>query len=174
MQYFAERPDVSIHSVYTNNPKSGVISRAQKHKIKVVIFDKTQMYNTDVITEKLKNDGITLVILAGFLWLIPPRLLADFRDRVINIHPSILPKYGGKDMYGMHVHRAVSQSGDIETGITVHFVNEEFDKGKIISQVRCTITHDMTPEEIAEKVQKIEHRYFPLIIDQLLENKYYH
>jgi len=173
MDYFKDRPDVQVSKVYSNKSDALVIEKAKKRGINSFVFDRKDFYNSDVIIQDLKSELIDLIVLAGFLWLIPESLIIAFPNRIINIHPSLLPKYGGKGMYGINVHKAVSQSGDTESGITVHFVNREFDKGEIISQIKCLITPHDSPENIAAKVLKVEHEFFPLIIDQLLENKYF-
>lgn len=173
IEYFKDRDDVNVAYVYSNRKKAKVLERAEKHGVPSFIFTKDDFLNDTTVIYHLKRNSIDLIVLAGFLLLIPKKMINAFPQRIINIHPSLLPKYGGKGMYGMNVHEAVSESGDTETGITVHFVNQEFDKGKIISQVRCIIKPHDSAENIASKVLKLEHQYFPLIIDQLLENKYY-
>ena len=173
IENFKDRDDIRVETVYSNRKKAGVLERAEKHSIKHITFSKSEFYESDYIINDLKKRKIDLIVLAGFLLLIPEKMIEAFPQRIVNIHPSLLPKYGGEGMYGSHVHRAVSESGDSETGITVHFVNQEYDKGKIISQVRCIIKPNDSPESIAAEVLRVEHQYYPLIIDQLLENKYY-
>lgn len=174
IEYFKESQTVRIEGVYSNRKNAKVLERAADHNISTYFFTKADFFeNTHELIQELKDRKIDLIVLAGFLLLIPELFVDAFPKRIINIHPSLLPKYGGKGMYGIRVHEAVSESGDTETGITVHFVNKEFDKGKVISQVKCLINAHERPEKIASKVLEIEHQYFPMIIDQLLENKYY-
>ena len=174
IEYFKENQTVHVEGVYSNKKNAKVLERAADHKISTYTFTKADFFeNTHELIQELKDRKIDLIVLAGFLLLIPELFVDAFPKRIINIHPSLLPKYGGKGMYGIRVHEAVSESGDTETGITVHFVNKEFDKGKVISQVKCLINAHERPEKIASKVLEIEHQYFPMIIDQLLENKYY-
>lgn len=173
IEYFKDRDDVHISAVYTNNRTAGVLKKAKNRNVDTVVFDRSDFYNSELIINDLQRRQVKLIILAGFLWLIPESLIDAFPDRIINIHPALLPNYGGKGMYGIHVHRAVSQAGESETGITVHFVNKEYDKGRIISQIRCPVIPNESPNVIAAKVLKVEHLYYPQIIDQLLENKYF-
>ena len=173
IDYFSDREDVKIHTVYTNKIGIGALDVAKKHNIPSLPFNKSEFYESDTIIKDLQMKNTSLIVLAGFLWLIPKSLIRAYKDKIINIHPALLPDYGGKGMYGMKVHSAVSENGDSETGITVHFVNEKYDEGAIISQIRCPIHPHDAPDNIANKVQKVEHEYFPMIIDQLLENKYF-
>ena len=116
--------------------------------------------------------GIDAIILAGFLWLIPEYLITRYQDRIVNIHPALLPKFGGKGMYGAHVHRAVLKSGENETGITIHLVNQQYDKGQIIFQERCAVDKDDSPESLAAKVHRLEHQFYPQVIEKWLTSKY--
>jgi len=173
VQYFKKSETTNVAAIYTNRKKAGVIERAKNLNIPSVIFSKKDFLETDQIINDIRNRKVDLIVLAGFLLLVPEHFIDAFPKRIINIHPSLLPKYGGKGMYGMNVHKAVSESGEKETGITVHFVNKEYDKGRIISQVKVIITPNTPANQIAAQVLKVEHRYYPLIIDQLLENKYF-
>ncbi len=145
--------------------------RAEKHNIPTCIFSRDEFYKSDKVVELLKDEKIDLIVLAGFLWLVPLNLIRAFPDKIINIHPALLPKYGGKGMYGMHVHQAVIDSGDAESGISIHYVNEKYDEGKIIFQARCKIDRDDTPETLAEKIHQLEYEYFPKVIEELTINK---
>ena len=173
VNYFKGHDSINVASIYTNRKQAGVLERAARLGIQSTVFTKKSFIEEDVIIKDLQSKNIDLIVLAGFLLLVPEHFIEAFPSKIVNIHPSLLPKYGGKGMYGMNVHKAVSESGDGETGITVHLVNKEFDKGKIISQIRCVIQPNEDPEKIAAQVLKIEHKYYPLIIDQLLENKYF-
>ncbi|MEE9372843.1 MAG: phosphoribosylglycinamide formyltransferase [Saprospiraceae bacterium] len=168
--YFKNRKDVKIEAVYSNRKNAMALKRADNQGVISIQFNKTQFLETLEIIEDLKRKKIDLIVLAGFLLLVPHSFVEAFPNRIVNIHPALLPKYGGKGMYGNHVHKAVSENGDSVTGITVHFVNHEFDKGEIIAQIKCVIVPNETPERIASKVLKVEHLYYPLIIDQVLAN----
>ncbi len=126
-------------------------------------------YESEDILKILNQYGIDFVVLAGFLWLVPEYLVKAFKGRMVNIHPALLPRYGGKGMYGMHVHRAVVAHGERETGITIHYVNERYDEGDIVFQARCPVDPDDTPEDVARKVHALEHAHYPRVIDELLQ-----
>ena len=168
-QYFENHSSIEISLIFTNNPQAGVITRARKLHIPVVVFDKHTFYKTDKILQLLKNQGIDLVVLAGFMMLVPTILVAAFPNRIINIHPALLPKFGGKGMYGHFVHEAVVASGERESGITIHFVNEHYDEGAIIFQASCAVASIDTPDEVAAKVQKLEHLHFPSVVEEVVE-----
>lgn len=169
IKYFLNDPRIKIKMVFTNNPEAGVIARAEKYKKNVQIISKTSLneYSGQLI-EFLKAENINLIILAGFLLKIPEVFVKAFPDRIINIHPALLPKYGGKGMYGMHVHEAIIKNKEKESGITVHFVNEQYDEGRIILQVKCEVNQSDTPETLAEKIHALEYEYFPKAIEKLL------
>lgn len=160
--------------IYCNNPHAGVLKRAQNLSVPFKIFNQKDFYQTDSIIQDLIEQKIDLIVLAGFLWLIPEIMVKKFEQKIINIHPAILPNYGGKGMYGMHVHQAVYQdfiSGKInETGITIHWVNEKYDEGKYILQVKCPLQKGDNPETIAQKVHELEYKYYPLVIENILNN----
>lgn len=166
IEYFADNETVNINSVWCNNPKAFVLERAAKVNIDTFVFNREQFYKTDEIANELKKRGVDLVVLAGFLWLIPENLVKNFT--IINIHPALLPKYGGKGMYGKYVHEAVVQNREEETGITIHFVNEAYDEGAIIFQKSVPVSENDTPEIVAEKVHELEYQYFPKVIEKLL------
>lgn len=166
--YFSDRTDVQVNLILTNNPQAGVIQRARKFNIPVVVFDKKTFYDTDRILEILQNNHIDLVVLAGFMMLIPASLLETYSEKMVNIHPALLPKYGGKGMYGHFVHEAVVANAEQESGITIHFVNENYDEGNIIFQASCEVTATDTPDDVARKVQVLEHEHFPRVIDEVV------
>lgn len=166
-RYLADRTDVEISLILTNNPKAGVIQRARRLHIPVVVFDRKTFYNSDRIIELLLNQKIDLVVLAGFMMLIPEKLVQTFPRRILNIHPALLPKYGGKGMYGHFVHEAVVAAGEAESGITIHFVNEVYDEGEIIFQATCALSPTDTPDDVARKVQVLEHEHFPTVVEQV-------
>lgn len=166
--YFAGKDSVSIELFLTNNPSAGVIERGRRLGIPTVLFDKKTFSKTNKIVELLQNQQIDYIILAGFLWLIPENLIKAFPDKIINIHPALLPKYGGKGMWGHFVHEAVVVAGDKESGITIHFVNENYDEGKIIFQAKCQLASSDSADDVAHKVQALEHQYFPEIIEKVI------
>jgi phosphoribosylglycinamide formyltransferase 1 len=166
--YFADRNDVEVSLIFTNNPMAGVINRACNLQIPVVFFDKKTFYETSKIPQILQNSNIDLVVLAGFMMLVPPLLVDAYSNRIINIHPALLPKYGGKGMYGGFVHEAVVKAGEKQSGITIHYVNEHYDEGNIIFQATCDVDPGDTAEDVAEKVHALEYAHYPRVIDQLL------
>ena len=167
-EYFSNRTDVEVSLILTNNPQAGVIQRARKLHIPVVVFDRKTFYETNRILNLLQNDGIDFIVLAGFMMLIPEFLVKGYPDRMVNIHPALLPKHGGKGMYGHFVHEAVVEAKDKQSGITIHFVNEHYDEGNIIFQASCDVTPTDSAEDVAKKVQALEHQYYPSIIDEVV------
>lgn len=149
----------------TNNPDAYVIQRARKLGVDCVVFDRKRFYESDEIVKLLKAKSIDYVVLAGFLWLVPPSLIDAYDDRIVNIHPALLPAYGGKGMYGDNVHRAVVENRETESGITIHKVNRIYDNGEIIAQVRVPIAPDDTYREVANKVHALEYEHFPKVIE---------
>lgn len=169
IKHFTNDPRIKIKLVITNRDDAGVVARAEKYKKNVQIIGKEALNNySDKIIEFLKTEKIDLIILAGFLLKIPEAFVKAFPDKIVNIHPALLPKYGGKGMYGMNVHKAVIDNKETESGISIHFVNEEYDKGKIILQQKCGVDSNDTPESLARKVRALEHEYFPKAIEKLL------
>lgn len=156
--------------ILCNNPQAFVLERAKKLGIKAIVFDKKAFRETGEVLDKLKDFQPDLVVLAGFLWLMPVEIIIAFPEKIINIHPALLPNYGGKGMYGMHVHNAVIQNKESESGITIHFVNEHYDEGNYILQASCELTNDETPETVAQKVHLLEYEHFPKVVENLLEN----
>lgn len=169
MEHFKKHTDAEVAIVLTNNPEAYVLQRADNFEIPTHIFDKHEFYETDDVVDLLKNLNIDLLVLAGFLWLVPDSLLANYPKRIINIHPALLPKYGGKGMYGDRVHKEVLANGDEESGISIHYVNEAFDSGEIIYQARFKIEKNDDLELVKFKGQQLEHQYFPKIIEQVLK-----
>lgn len=170
VEYFADNDSVVVSSILTNNPKAGVIERAQKLGVDCLLFNRDDFYNSHRIKDFIQKINPDLIILAGFLWKFPENLTRDFQGKIINIHPSLLPKYGGKGMYGMNVHRAVIENNETQSGITIHFVNENYDEGKVLFHKEVHITPQDTPETLAEKIHQLEYQYFPLEIEKLLFN----
>ena len=169
MEHFKKSNDAEVSIVLTNNPDAYVLQRADNFEIPSHIFDKAEFRDTDRIVDILKNLQIDLIVLAGFLWLIPKNLLEAFPNKIINIHPALLPKYGGKGMYGDKVHTAILENGETESGITIHFVNEKFDEGEIIHQSKFKIEPNDDLEMVKFKGQQLEHLHFPKVIENLLK-----
>lgn len=168
-QYFNNDKRVKIKLVVTNNDKAGVIEKAERYKKNVQLISKTALNEyTEKIIEFLHAENIDFIVLAGFLLKMPEEFIKAFPKKIINIHPSLLPKYGGKGMYGAHVHQAVIQNNETKSGITVHFVNEEYDKGEIILQKECVLDTNDTPESLAKKIHELEMEYLPKAIETLL------
>lgn len=168
-KYFQNDKRIKIKLVVTNVDTAGVIKRAEEYKKNVQIISKTALYEyTSQIIEFLETEEIDIIVLAGFLLKIPEQFIKAFPNRIINIHPALLPKYGGKGMYGMNVHKAVIEQKEIESGITVHYVNEEYDKGEIILQAKCRIEEGDTPEMLDQKIRALELEFFPKAIEKLI------
>jgi len=168
MERFASSTEIKVSLILVNNPEAGVIKRAEKFNVPVVVFNRNQFSNTDEVVSFLLENEIDLVVLAGFLWLVPQNMVKAFPNKIINIHPALLPNYGGKGMYGDRVHEAVIASGDKESGITIHFVNDKYDDGAIIAQFKCNISSTDTPDSLALNIHKLEHQHFPEVIENLL------
>ncbi|MCX6304535.1 MAG: phosphoribosylglycinamide formyltransferase [Bacteroidetes bacterium] len=169
-EYFAGHPAISVNLILCNKPGAYVLHRAKTLGIPTCVFDRHSFYETGEIPDLLKKYRIDYLVLAGFLWLIPHNVLDAYPAKIINIHPALLPKFGGKGMYGMKVHEAVIASGDAESGITIHYVNEQYDEGSIIFQARCPLAAGDTPEMLAEKVHALEYRYFAEVIEGIVTN----
>ena len=169
-RYFKDSGKAEVSLILSNNPDAGVIRRARKLSIPVLLFDRTTFYETDRIPDILCKTGIDLVVLAGFMMLIPKNLTGPFEGRMINIHPALLPKFGGKGMYGDHVHNAVVAAGETETGITIHYVNEHYDEGQVIFQASCPVLPSDSPDAVAARVHELEYRHFPVVIEKILES----
>lgn len=165
--HFSKSRFAEVVSIFSNNENAKVLERAKKYNISSEVFSKED-FSGDKVLQKLKNIQPDLIILAGFLLKFPQNIIQSFPDKIINIHPALLPKFGGKGMYGMNVHRAVIENKEAETGITIHFVNENYDEGNIIFQKSVPLSTDETPESVAAKVHELEQRFFPEIIEKLL------
>jgi phosphoribosylglycinamide formyltransferase 1 len=174
IRYFSGKKDISVAIVVTNNPKAEVIQKAERLGVAVSVVDKGSFNDCSDLIKHLGELKVELIVLAGFLWKIPDLLLKAYHNRIINIHPSLLPRHGGKGMYGNKVHEAVLSHGDQESGITIHYVNEHYDEGEIIQQVKLKVEPHDTPAELAKKIQKLEHYYFPLAIEQILSPSQHH
>lgn len=167
VEYFANSEQIKVKLFLCNNPEAGVIQRAERLQIPLVMFNR-QAFKSGEVVEILQKNQINWVILAGFLWLIPKNMVDAFPNRIINIHPALLPKFGGKGMYGHFIHEAVVENKETESGITIHFVNEHYDEGGVIFQVSFPLLPTDTPEDVARKVQLLEHKHFPAIIEKTI------
>ena len=167
MAYFSTRNTAKVALVLSNKRDSFVLERAAKHNIRSVFFDRKEFYVTGKVLRYLLLYKIDFIVLAGFLWLVPENILGQYKGRIINIHPALLPGYGGKGMYGEYVHRAVIENHDTESGISIHFVNESYDQGDIIFQARCKIEPSDTPITLAQKIHALEYQHYPKIIEDI-------
>lgn len=164
--YFQIHPSIKVALVLSNNPDAYGLERAKKFSIPSKVFSRNQFSESEEVLRWLIAAGVTHLVLAGFLWLVPDYLIRAFPHRIINIHPALLPKFGGKGMYGMKVHEAVKLSGEKQTGISIHEVNEIYDEGKILFQASCPVDFSDSPQQIAEKVLQLEHGFYPRVIEQ--------
>ncbi len=171
IEHFKNSPSVRVALVVSNKKDAGVLDIAHEHGIPTQVIDRKMFYETEDLLGILKKHGIEFIVLAGFLWLVPAYLVRAFPKKMVNIHPALLPKFGGKGMYGKHVHEAVKSANETETGITIHLVNEHYDEGDIVFQTKCPVLPDDTPGDIARRVLQLEHRHFPTIIAQLFSLK---
>jgi len=170
IKYFAKTKTGNVVAVFTNNRNAGVLERAKTYELPAKIFSKEQLFEGEVL-RKLNEIQPDLIVLAGFLLKLPANIIAAYPDKIINIHPALLPKYGGTGMYGMHIHKAIVANKENETGITIHFVNENYDEGNIIFQQNVVLAGDETPEEVAHKIHDLEQKYFPTVIEGILNLK---
>ena len=168
IKFFNDRESASVVQVLTNNPQAKVIERCKNLNVNTLIFNKEDFSQSNDILNILKSLNTDLIVLAGFLWKFPEFILKEFENKVINIHPALLPKYGGKGMYGKYVHQAILDNKEVETGITIHYVNENYDEGAIIFQTKCSIETTDTIEDIATKIHKLEMYHFPRALESLL------
>ena len=167
-EYFSTSNVARVIMIYSNRADAYVLQRANMMNIPTVVFDRADFYENDLIYNQLEKLNPDLIVLAGFLWIVPEKIVQAFPNRIVNIHPALLPKYGGKGMYGMFVHRAVIENREKESGITIHYVNEKYDEGAAILQARCVIGVNDTPETLAKKIHALEYKYYPKTIEQVL------
>jgi len=168
MEYFKGNEYISVDLLLTNNPKAYAIERAKKFGVLCKVFTKQDIEEETVI-EWLTSAGISHIVLAGYLWLIPESLVKAFPNKIVNIHPALLPKFGGKGMYGMKVHEAVRAANELVTGITIHLVNTKYDEGEVLAQEAVPIEPNDSPQEIADKVHALEHRFYPAVIESWIQ-----
>ncbi len=169
-KYFDNHLRARVDIILSNNPNAYVLERAKKLHIPAIVFTREQLYEDNTVLNLLKFRGIDFIALAGFLWKIPENIIKAYPQRIVNIHPALLPKYGGKGMYGNHVHKAVLEAGEKKSGITIHYVNENYDEGDIIFQTQCPVLPDDTVETLAQRLHQLEYEHYPRIIEQLITN----
>lgn len=173
IEYFQEHKSAEVVLLLSNNKNAYALERAKSLGVPTRVFDKAQFSQSQTIVNELKELGVNWIILAGFLWLVPENLIEAYPNSIVNIHPALLPSYGGKGMYGMYVHEAVVKAKEKESGISIHMVNKEYDKGTIVFQAKCFLTDEDTAETLAKKIQALEHEHFPKVIDALICSKTY-
>ena len=168
--HFSTHTTISIELVVCNKPDAGVVNIAKQYNIDVLMIDKKK-FDADGYLKEILAKGINFIVLAGFLWKIPEILIKDFKKKIVNIHPALLPKYGGKGMYGQQVHNSVIEAGEKESGITIHWVDGQYDHGKVIFQVSCPVLKDDTATTLSKRIHTLEHQYYPLIVEKVLMQK---
>lgn len=166
-EHFKNHNEIEVALLLSNRPNAQVLERGKNFNIPSIVFNRDDFYQSEKILSALEENKIDFIALAGFLWLIPNNLINAFPNKIINIHPALLPKYGGKGMYGENVHKAVKLAGESESGITIHLVNNNYDEGDIVEQYRCKIQPNDDEQEIAAKVLKLEHKFYPEVIENL-------
>ena len=167
IKYFQKNNVVNVVRVLTNKKDAKVLKRSSGLNTNSLYFNRHDFYDSDVILNLLIEEA-DFIVLAGFLWRVPEKIIKKFHNKIVNIHPALLPKYGGKGMYGMHVHNAVIENKEKETGITIHYVNENYDEGAIILQEKFRIDDKDTPDSIAKRIHQLEYKYFPKVIEEIL------
>jgi phosphoribosylglycinamide formyltransferase 1 len=168
IRHFRNHPSVRVALIVCNKPGAGVLQIAEDEKIPTLILEKESFFRGDAYTDYLRAAEIDFIVLAGFLWKIPDRLIKAYPGKIINIHPALLPKFGGKGMYGAHVHESVIQAGEKESGITIHYVDEHYDHGQPIFQAKVKVEQTDTPETLAARIHQLEHKYYPNVIEDIL------
>ncbi len=171
IRYFQKSDKIKVAAVLSNRRSAKVLRRAYELEVQALYFDRDAFYNSNEVLHVLQDIKPDLIILAGFLWMVPQNIIENFPNRIVNIHPALLPNYGGKGMYGMRVHQAVITNKEKESGITIHFVNQDYDEGQPIFQAKTIIEEHDSPESLASKIHELEHHHFPLIIEQILQKE---
>ncbi len=171
IKYFKSNNFAEVVAVFSNKRNAKALERAHKLKVKALYFDRESFYDSNEVLNLLGDMNPDLIVLAGFLWLFPSKILRKFHNKVINIHPALLPKYGGKGMYGDIVHQSVIENGETQSGITIHYVNEKYDEGSTIFQTTAPILQEDTPFTLATRIHELEYQYFPKVIETLLHTK---
>ena len=170
MEHFENHPAVSVKLVVASKKTAGVLEKADRFGVETLILNKADFFDTNIYVQELQDRHIDIIILAGFLWKVPANLVAAFPGRILNIHPALLPAYGGKGMYGHFVHEAVIAAGEKQSGITIHIVDEVYDHGKHLFQATCEIIPADGPDELAGKVHELEHRHFARVIESYIQD----
>jgi phosphoribosylglycinamide formyltransferase-1 len=168
IKYFSNKKTAKVILVLSNRSEARVLKRAEENCVESIFFDRNDFYGSGKVLDKLVLHKIGFIVLAGFLWLVPENITGRYEGRIVNIHPALLPKYGGKGMYGEKVHKAVIANNEKESGITIHYVNSTYDEGDIIFQARCRVEPSDTPESLAERIHELEYRYYPAVIEDLI------
>jgi phosphoribosylglycinamide formyltransferase 1 len=168
IEHFRGHAHITVALIVCNKPGAGVLHIAAQNSIPTLLIEKEKFFRGNAYTDELKAAGIDFIVLAGFLWKVPDALIQAYRGSIVNIHPALLPKYGGKGMYGAFVHAAVIGAKEPESGITIHYVDEHYDHGDIIFQAQCTVAPGDTPDSLAKKIHQLEHEHYPKVIEQLL------
>jgi phosphoribosylglycinamide formyltransferase 1 len=171
IEHFRGHPKITVSLVVSNKAEAPVLYKAAAASVDTLVIRRRSFYETTRLLEDLRAKGISFIVLAGFLWLVPAYLIKAYPQRIINIHPALLPKFGGKGMYGKYVHQAVKAAGEQESGITIHWVTAEYDEGGIVFQARCPLAPSDEPEDIARKVQQLEHKHFAPVVEKLLTER---
>ncbi|MCG9971082.1 phosphoribosylglycinamide formyltransferase [Christiangramia crocea] len=171
INYFQNSKNIEVVAVLSNRRSAGALKKAHHLNVRPLLFDKEALYYSHEVLNVLRDIDPDLIVLAGFLWLMPTSILEEFPEKIINIHPALLPKYGGKGMYGERVHKAVIENNEKKSGITIHYVNPVYDEGQVIFQETVLIEENETPESLAAKIHQLEYKHFPEVIQQLLEDK---
>lgn len=167
VEYFKHSKDIRIALIVSNKREAGVVQMAKDAGIEVLIVDKESFYTSDKVVDELRQKA-DFIVLAGFLWMIPDNICKAFAGKMVNIHPALLPNYGGKGMYGANVHEAVIANKEKESGITIHYVNDRYDEGKVIFQAKCKVEASDTPQSLAQKIHELEYKFYPSIVEKLL------
>lgn len=168
IRYFSNKNSAKVSLVLSNKPQALVIKRAEALKVPALFFDRDDFYSNGKVLQYLESYSVDFIVLAGFLWLVPADIISKYAGRIVNIHPALLPSYGGKGMFGDVVHTEVIRNGEKESGITIHYVNNRYDEGDIIFQARCPVSPEDTPETLAKKIHELEYRHFPGVIENLV------
>lgn len=168
IEHFSQHPFIKVQLIVCNKPTAGVLDIAAANQIATLLIEKEKFFTGNGYADELKEAQIDFIVLAGFLWKIPQTLIDAYRNRIINIHPALLPKFGGKGMYGAKVHEAVIAAGETESGITIHYVDEHYDNGDMIFQAKCTVRENDSAESLAQRIHGLEHKYYTIIVEELL------
>lgn len=172
IRHFQNHESISVSLILSNNRNAFVLQRAENHQIPHYVFSRNTFYKEKIVDEVLRLNKIDFIVLAGFMWLIPERFVKNYPNKIVNIHPALLPKYGGKGMYGSYVHKAVVKNKEKESGISIHWVNEEYDEGNIIFQAKCKVDAKDSADDVAKKVHQLEYEHYPKIIEKVILEKH--